>query len=95
MPIAAPWSFDNTGHIYNATRVIVNGEFNAEACKCFPPLTCTSLMAPQLLHIRLYIFRRVFLLATSTPFNLLQDCIRPFLRAILCLIDGDHCSHDM
>jgi hypothetical protein len=32
MPIAASWSFDDKGEIYNATRVIVDGQFDVDAC---------------------------------------------------------------
>lgn len=45
MPIAAPWSFDNTGHIYNSTRVIIDGEFNAEAFRSYSPIYISTVFA--------------------------------------------------
>ncbi|KAG8831066.1 hypothetical protein FRC18_007173 [Serendipita sp. 400] len=38
MPISAPWSFDNTGSIYNSTRVIIDGQFDPVAFREYSPL---------------------------------------------------------
>ncbi|PVG00827.1 putative isp4-oligopeptide transporter [Serendipita vermifera] len=38
MPISAPWSYDNTGKVYDAARVIIDGQFNAEAFREYSPL---------------------------------------------------------
>lgn len=35
MPISSPLSYDNAGNIYNSTRVIIDGQFNADACESY------------------------------------------------------------
>lgn len=45
MPISAPWSFDNTGAVYNSTRVIIDGEFSPEAFREYSPLYISTVFA--------------------------------------------------
>jgi hypothetical protein len=33
MPISSPYSYDNQSQFYNPTKVIIDGQFNLEACE--------------------------------------------------------------
>jgi hypothetical protein len=47
MPISASLAFDNTGHIYNASAIITNGQFDLAKYENYSPLfiTMTVFMA--------------------------------------------------
>ncbi|KAF9078018.1 OPT oligopeptide transporter protein-domain-containing protein, partial [Rhodocollybia butyracea] len=38
LPMASSSAFDNTGHVYNSSRVLINGSFNIEAYENYSPL---------------------------------------------------------